>query len=387
MRQILSDYCWPSPHPADTSDLEMLRVALHEDDWSHSHLATLFESRFAEYVGAKHAMLVPSGTAAIYLSLVAAGIRPGQEVIVPGLTWPSVVYAIVKAGGVPKAIDISRDSLCVEADDIEKAIGPKTFAVLPTHLFGSQCDMVAISKVTDECGILVIEDAAQSVGSIQNGKHCGTWGTAGAFSLNDKKVLACGEGGCIVTDNDEIYEELKKLQLILPERSEVPNNLPGTYKVSEFQAAVALTQLAKLDAKLELMSRCATILSRDILLGANGDIKIQKQPESVECQSYYNFCLLVDGDVNVREYRESLSKQLNVKVSGPYAPLSEVSDLRPTDMRLGAEIARNLKTRLPNCLEAFERTCVRLPHFVLTSDPEIMPVVADTILATFEELR
>src|SRR5258706_7577803 len=118
----LEDHAWPRPHVVDQSDIDLLRRALNSDDWSHSDIAREFEEEFAKYVGTQHALLVPNGTSAIYLSLLAAGIKPGQEVIIPGITWPSVVYAILTSGGIPRTVDISLGSLCVDVDTILPAL-------------------------------------------------------------------------------------------------------------------------------------------------------------------------------------------------------------------------------------------------------------------------
>lgn len=376
----LSTHVWPPPHIVGDSEAALLLRALNSDNWSHATLAHEFEQEFASYVGARYAVLTPSGTAALYLSLRAAGLQQGHEVIVPGITWPAVAYAVIKAGGVPRTADISPDSLCMTADTIEQAITPKTFAVLPTHLFGSQCDMPSICDLAASRGIVVIEDAAQSIGSIQAGKHCGTWGLAGAFSLNDRKLLACGEGGCIVTDDGHLHDELLRLQLILPERESRPAHLPGTYKVSEFQAAVALAQLRRLDTVIAAMTANADMLTS--LLAEDHCVHPQTAPASVNRQSYFCYCFNVDGVDNITDFRQNLGRHLNLRVSAPYVPLSEVTDLSPSVGLLSSDILSAISVHHRGCDTAYRRRTVRLPHSVLRAQPDLMQTVADTILRT-----
>lgn len=382
----LTEHDWPNPHSTDFTERRFLDSALESPDWSHTEFCSEFEKQFSRFVGSKHAMLVPSGTAAVYLALVASGLRSGQEVILPGITWPSVVYAIVKAGGIPKTIDISEKSLCIEPNKIGQAITEKTFGVLATHLFGSQCDMDAINAQARKHDITVIEDAAQSIGSVQNSKHCGTWGKVGAFSLNDRKVLACGEGGCIVTDDDQIYEELKRLQLIQPERESVPFALPGTYKVSEFQAAVALGQLEKLEAKLKLIAKRAQFLENEITALSDGVLAVQERPNSVDVQSFYSFAVNVVRKLDISLFRNELSKKINLKVSAPYKPLSEISDLVPSRNNLRPLVLENLGIQQKNCHTAYGQTCFRLPYHALLEEEDVLASVAGKMVETVAEM-
>ncbi len=381
----LENYNWPRPHIVDEQDVDLVRRALNSDDWSHCEIARQFQSEFAKYIGSKYALLVPNGTSAIYLSLLAGGIKPGQEVIIPGITWPSVVYAVIKSGGIPCTADISKNSLCINAETILPVLSENTFAVIPTHLFGSQCEMQEICDLADARNVHVIEDAAQSIGSSQNGKKCGTWGLAGVFSLNDRKVLACGEGGCITTDNKDFYDELLRLQLILPERSVRPRQLPGTYKISEFQAAVALSQLGKLSKTLNLMEANATLLNESLTMEPS--VHPQLRPESVDRQSYYSYCFNVDGISDIKGFRSLLATKLNLKISPPYVPLCDVSDFKPSQRSLSDEAARNLAVRHPNCSIAYHEVSARFPHYALRTGESEMEMIYATIVRVLRIFR
>jgi dTDP-4-amino-4,6-dideoxygalactose transaminase len=375
--QDLSSHSWPNHHAAGRREIELLEIALAEKDWSHSSLSAQFESRFATYIGAKHALLVPSGTMAVYMSLLALGIRPGQEVIVPGITWPSVIYSIIKAGGIPVTVDIDEATLCMDCNAVRASVNSKTFAILATHIFGSQCDMKEIVLIARESGLQIVEDSAQSIGSSQSGRRCGTWGAIGTFSLNDRKILACGEGGVVVTDDTAVYEELKRFQLIQPERPSPPRNLPGTYKISEFQAAVALAQLEALEGKLLKMQENAKHL--ESLLVDNETVSVQGKPSSVDLQSYYNFCLIYKGKKDTARVRGELSRRLNLSVSAPYRPLSGIVDFAPT----GRDLPKSAKLAIgkihPNCQNAFLARGIRLPHVCLLESREIIDALGAII--------
>lgn len=374
----LSTHIWPNHHATGQREIDFLKIALAEQDWSHSILSTQFERQFASYIGSKHALLVPSGTAAVYMSLLALGIQTGQEVIVPGITWPSVIYSIIKAGGIPVTVDIDDTTLCMDTKAVRVNVTNKTFAILATHLFGSQCNMTEITLIARDYGLKIVEDSAQSIGSSQGGRMCGTWGHTGTFSLNDRKILACGEGGVIVTNDGNVYDELKKLQLIQPERTSRPRNLPGTYKISEFQAAVALAQLEVLDGKILRMQENATHLAS--ILEAHECISVQAKPECVDRQSFYNFCIIYRGKKDIGVIRTDLSRNLNLNVSAPYKPLSDISDLSPTGRSLSKRARIAIEKVHPNCQRAFLSTCVRLPHFCLLERREIIDAVGSIIV-------
>ena len=382
MEEDNGEWDWPSPHAVEGKELSYLNQALSETDWSHTRLCTIFEKRFASFLGVRHAMLVPSGTAAVYLALVAAGIQKDQEVIIPGITWPSVVYAILQAGGIPRTVDISRDSLCVTGCEVESAINGSTFAVLATHLFGSQCDMREICAVASRRNIHVIEDAAQSIGSVQAGMSCGSWGLVGAFSFNDRKVLACGEGGCVVTNSDQVNEELRRLQLILPERDSLPSSVPGTYKVSEFQAAVALAQLESLPARLSRMASGAEMLTNR-LLSAKPRLTKQAQPPDVDVQSYFNYGMNVRG-ASSEVLAQRLSDVTGLRVARPYTPLWQVSDFEPLkhDRRV---TSAGFFSALPNCEYVYRTGHLRLPHPVLLAKAPTITRLGATIVECLDD--
>ena len=172
-----------------------------------------FEKEFAAYTGAKHAFAVNNATAALHLACQAINLGPGDEVIVPSLTFVATANAIRYTGATPVFADIeSKNDLTVSVDAIEKAITSKTRAIMVMHYGGYACDMPKIMEIAHKHHILVIEDAAHAVGSSLEGRHLGTWGVAGCFSFFSNKNMTTGEGGMVITNDDEIAEKIRLLR-------------------------------------------------------------------------------------------------------------------------------------------------------------------------------
>jgi dTDP-4-amino-4,6-dideoxygalactose transaminase len=164
-----------------------------------------FEEEFAKYSGAKHALLLNSGTSALWVALMAMGLEPGDEVIVPAYTFVASYAAIIFAGGVPVLAEID-DSLTIDPQDIERRITPRTRAIMPVHMLGNPCQMDAIMAIAQKHGLQVLEDVCQAGGGSYHGRKLGNIGKAGAFSLNVFKTITTGDGGILITDDDQIYE-------------------------------------------------------------------------------------------------------------------------------------------------------------------------------------
>ena len=172
-----------------------------------------FEREFASYCGAKHGIAVNSGTSALHLALLAAGVGPGDEVITIPFTFVATVSAICYTGATPVFVDIEPRSFTMDPSQLEKAITPRTKAILPVHLYGQMADMSAILDIANRHGIPVIEDACQAHGAEYNGRRAGSLGASGCFSFYPGKNLgAYGEGGIVVTSNDEHAKKIRMLR-------------------------------------------------------------------------------------------------------------------------------------------------------------------------------
>lgn len=214
-----------------------------------------FEYAFAEYVGTGYAIALPSCTSAIHLSLAAFGIGPGDEVIVPDITWIASAAPITYVGAIPIFADIDEKTWCLSAESFRQAITPKTRAVIPVDLYGGMPDMAAIREIAARYNIAVIEDAAEAMGSEYRGKKAGSLGDTGVFSFHGSKTMTTGEGGMLVTDREDIYRRA----LFLRDHGRQPGDtmfcnteVGFKYKMSSMQAALGLAQLERID---ELVAR------------------------------------------------------------------------------------------------------------------------------------
>jgi dTDP-4-amino-4,6-dideoxygalactose transaminase len=167
--------------------------------------ADTFESEFARFLGVSKALALTSGSAALHLALLALGVGPGQEVIVPAYMWVAVAAAVVNLGAIPVLADID-DTFCLDPNDVERRITPRTRGVIAVHMSGAQADMKRLLKITKSRGLFLVEDCAQCAGGSIDGQKVGTFGDIGVFSFQTNKNMSSGEGGCLVTNDSSLYK-------------------------------------------------------------------------------------------------------------------------------------------------------------------------------------
>ncbi len=215
--------------------------------------ADAFAQKFARYHGAKYGVAVSNGTIAIEIALKAAGIKPGDEVIVPAYTWEGTVGPILLLNAVPVFVDIDPDTYCLDARLIEAALTPKTRAIMPVHLAMRFADMDEICLIAKAHKLVVIEDCAHAHGGQYKGRGAGSMGGLGTFSFQESKLLTAGEGGIVITNDDMFNQKLHSLVNCgrkEPGYDEFEGFLLGwNYRLGEFQAAVLIAQLEKLDER------------------------------------------------------------------------------------------------------------------------------------------
>lgn len=222
-----------------------------------------FESAFADYIQTKHAIAVTNATAALHLACLALGIGPGDEVIVPSLTFVATANAVRYVGAKPVFADIiGPDDLNISPDAINSLITPRTRAIIVVHYAGYPCDMPAILSIAKQHGLFVIEDAAHAVGSELNERKLGIWGDVGCFSFFSNKNMTTGEGGMLTTNNDDLAQKLGRLRShgmtsLTWDRhkghawSYDVVDLGYNYRIDEIRAAIGLAQLAKVERNNE----------------------------------------------------------------------------------------------------------------------------------------
>ena len=214
------------------------------------------EKEFAAHMGAAYSVAVSSGTGALICSLNGIGIGPGDEVIVPAYTWIASASSVFAVGGVPIPAEVD-ESLTLDAADVERKITAHTKAIMPVHMRGAPCQMDALMAVARKHNLKVVEDSAQADGASFHGRRLGSIGDVGAFSLQFNKIITSGEGGMVITSNQDVWKRAVMFHDVIGgARNGIPEDevLPGVnFRMTELQGAVALAQLHKLDGLLEQM--------------------------------------------------------------------------------------------------------------------------------------
>ena len=250
-----------------------------------------FESQFAKYIGSNYAVSVCNGTVAIHLALLALGIGPGDEVIVPSLTYIASVNAITYTGAVPVFVDSLQDTWQMNPEDILKKITTKTRAIMVVHLYGHPCEMDEICSIAKKYDIYIIEDCAEAIGSKYNGQMVGSFGDIAAFSFFGNKTITTGEGGMVVTNDQTLHDRAShfKGQGLAKYREYWHDVIGYNYRMTNICAAIGLAQLEQVDKFLDMKKRVAELYKKYI---TNPDISFHEQHNNVE-HSYWMVSILV----------------------------------------------------------------------------------------------
>lgn len=250
---------WFGPHLTGR-ELDRLRDVLDRQYVNDGPLAREFERRVAVFVGTKHAVAVSSGTSALALALMAAGIGPGDEVLVPDLTFIATANAARLAGADVKLVEVESLRFGVDPDAVEAAIGPRTRALITVDVNGRGADYTRLEPVCKRAGLVLICDAAEALGSRFAGRMLGSFGLAGCFSFSANKTITAGQGGMIVTDSDTLHDRLRELK----DQGRRTGGTGGdddhpvlgfNFKFTDLQAAVALAQFDEIEERLAAAMR------------------------------------------------------------------------------------------------------------------------------------
>ncbi len=292
-----------------------------------------FEEMFAEYLGSKHAVMVNSGSSANLLALsvltnpsFGERVEPGSEIITPAVTWVTTVYPIQNVGCVPVLVDVDLETFNVLPEEVEKAITPKTRAVMPVHLLGSPCRIDRIKKIAGERSLFLVEDACESTGAELQGKKVGTFGNMATFSFYISHHISTIEGGMIVTDDEEFFEFLKAMRAFgwvrdLRDSKKYAGENPGidprflfvtsgyNLRPTELQGAFGIHQIGKLDSFIGIRRRNAAYWSKR--LNGYRDVLIlpREQPDSKHV--YFGYPLTIRPEASFG--REGLVSHLERK--------------------------------------------------------------------------
>ena len=242
------------------------------------------ETRFADYLGARHVVALSSGTAALHLSLLALGMGPGDEVITSPITWPATANVIVHAGATPVFADVRDSDLNVDPARVAELVTERTKAIVPVHLAGQPCDMDPLLAL----GLTVVEDAAHAAESAYRGRKIGTLSDATCFSLYATKNVAAGEGGLVATDRDDVAEAIRNLRLTRRGDGSLYDVAVPGYKANlpDVLASIAVVQLGKLERHREIRERHVAAYD-EALAGLDGIEPLARDPRDVHALHLY----------------------------------------------------------------------------------------------------
>src|SRR5216684_6794334 len=211
-----------------------------------------FEQEFRGFVGARHGIAVSNGTVALHLALVALNVGPGDEVIVPDLTFAATINAVLYCGATPVIVDVDRRTWCMSLATVERACTPRTKAIIPVHLYGRPAEIGPITEFAAKRGIAVVEDCAEAHGARYDGRPVGQFGDINCFSFYANKIVTTGEGGMCLTNSAHLAEQLRVLRDhgITPNRSYWHERVGFNYRITNLQAAIGHSQLWRIDETL-----------------------------------------------------------------------------------------------------------------------------------------
>jgi dTDP-4-amino-4,6-dideoxygalactose transaminase len=346
--------------------------------WSMGPRVAEFEAAFADQLRVQHALAVANGTAALHLALLALECGPGDEVVLPSLTFVAAANTIRRVGARPVFCDIVGDGdLNLDPDDLERAVSPATRAVMVLHYGGFPCEMGAVLQVAERNGIHVIEDSAHAPGSKWEGRPCGAIGDVGCFSFFSNKNLAVGEGGMVVTDRDDVAERIRLLRShgmtsLTWDRhrghaSTYDVIVPGlNYRLDEIRAAMGLVQLSFLAEENAARARLARLYG-EALHGVNGYTMAFAGQLGDSSSAHHLAVALVPDAASRDEIRARLAER-RIQTSLHYPPIHQFTAYRDLD-----------STRpLPRTEKAAARA-ITLPLFA-GMDDEQLELVVDALL-------
>jgi perosamine synthetase len=330
----------------------------------HSDYITRFENSFAEYVGSRYAMATSSCTGALHLSLMALGIGPGDEVIVPDVTWVATASAVMYTGAKPVFADINSNDWTVNLDSIRSLINDKTKAIMPVHLYGYGAAMNQIMQIAHEYNLYVIEDAAPAIGTEINGKRAGTFGDFGCFSFQGAKLLVTGEGGMLVTDNEELFKRAKKDQ----DHGRKPgtfwiDELGHKYKMNNITAALGLAQIERAENQIFRKRRINSWYMGN--LSDIGSIAFQSETSGTSSICWMTSFTLNEGSPISRDELIQSLKQDGIDSRPVFPAISQYPiwqyepEIQPNAMKIGST-GINLPSGVMLGKSAIERVCVSI---------------------------
>lgn len=378
----------------DKRELEALKRVLESRVWGiGGKCIKQFEESFAVYQHAKYGVTVASGTTAIEISLRACDVGCGDEVITTPFTFMATATSILYVNAIPVFVDIEPDTFNIDPEKIEGAITGKTKAILPVHIGGRPANMSEIMKIAEKHGLHVIEDACQAWGSEWMGRRVGSFGDFGCFSFQSTKNITSGEGGIIITDDDELYVKAWSLHNCgrLPERAWYAHYLPGTnYRMTEFQAAILLVQLKRFDNHTRKRAKNAEYLNSK--LSKIDGLKPLKTDDRITRHAWHLYMFRYDpeafGGLSKADFANAMRAE-GIPVSVGYSkpvykePYLDYFKKCPLSCPSYGRVMDYSKLKLTVAEKACYREGLWLPQNVLLGSKKDM----DDIIAAFEKIK
>ena len=401
---------WPAWPVWDKSEEQALIEVLNSGVWSYNGpKETEFNKLFAQFTGTKYAVSAVNGTITLQLALEALGIGVGDEVILPGLTWQATAATIIDVNATPVLVDICEDTWCIDPKEVEKAITPRTKAIVPVHLYGNFADMDAIMEIAKKHNLAVIEDCAHKHGGEWNGQKAGSIGDIGSFSYQLSKHLTAGEGGSVTTNNPELAEKLDALRNCgrRPEGDEFVDvdkgagvygddgNFiqSGNYRMTEFQAAILLEGLKRLPEQNGVRDANGEYIN-SLLADVTG-VYAMKHDDRETKKAYFNFSFRYKKEefknLPIEKFRAALEAEIGIAVDGSYEPLNNCSLYvpltKPSRHKLSEQYWADInpaRFNLPVCERVFNEESVCLHHKVLMGTKEDMDLIVNAIKKIYD---
>ena len=379
---------WPQ---YDDNERRVLQEVLESRVWWRTPgTKTLeFEQAFAKYHGARHGVAVTNGTAALEVTMAALGIGQGDEVIVPNFTFVATASAVLFANALPVLVEVDPETYCLDPALTEAAITPRTKAIIAVHMGGHPADLDALQEIAKRHGVALVEDSAHAHGSEWRGKKIGTFGKAATFSFQASKLMTAGEGGMIISNDDEFEKFARSVHDCgrMPGKWFYSHFIYGSnYRLSEWQGAVLNVQLGRLEPQTLHRHKNGRLL--DKLLGEIPGITPQKWDQRCTRNGQYAYIFHVNSKDFAGISTENFISALNaegVPTQASYPPLDELDCFRSGEYRKrlsGSQATEKhsfLDQKFPITQRAAWET-VWIPQFALLGDEEDMNEIAGAIL-------
>ena len=375
---------WPIAGDLEAAWMEGV-VRSGQWSWLGPHERAFLEE-FRAFIGCRYAAGLANGTVTLQCALQAVGVEPGDEVIVPGLTWVATAQAALDVGANVVFADIDPATLCLDPASFEKSITRRTKAVIPVHLYGCMCDMDAILKIAKSRGLKVVEDVAHQHGSRWKNRGAGALGDAGSFSFQQSKVLTCGEGGAVTTDCEDVFRKVFALKHVGWTPEFRPAQMYGhNYRMTEMQAVLLRGGLRRIEEQTRVREENAARIAA-ALDKMGGPLRAVPRDPRVTRQAYYAMTLFFDASKADGLCKHAYMFALNAEkcpITGTYwpvyrAPILNLYDATsPIPCRRPAPRQNYRILRLPNTERAVDDTALLIPQtHLLGSDAYIGQMLA-----------